>query len=63
MTPATDLVQCANCDGLFTSASSDDVFYHATCRCRTVPGPALMPVRVRAALTTDNRQLTASPDN
>jgi uncharacterized paraquat-inducible protein A len=34
MTPAPELVECANCDCLFTAASLDDVFYHATARCR-----------------------------
>lgn len=34
MTPAPELVECTNCDCLFTAASLDDVFYHATARCR-----------------------------
>ncbi len=34
MTPAPELVECANCDCLFAAASLDDVFYHATARCR-----------------------------
>jgi hypothetical protein len=61
MTPATDLVQCANCDGLFTSASSDDVFYHATCRCRRDAPPASPRARVTRAEIQNGLQL--SPDN
>ena len=34
MTPPTELGRCANCDGLFTEASLDDIFYHATACCR-----------------------------
>ena len=34
MTPAPELVECTNCDCLFAAASLDDVFYHATARCR-----------------------------
>ena len=61
MTPATDLVQCANCDGLFTSASSDDVFYHATCGCRR-DAPAVSP---RARVTPPEVQsgLRLNTDN
>jgi hypothetical protein len=38
MTPATDLVECDNCDCLFAGASVDDIFYHATGRCRRDSG-------------------------
>ena len=34
MTPATELVECDNCDCLFAAASVDEIFYHATARCR-----------------------------
>ncbi|MEO8378996.1 MAG: hypothetical protein ABI779_04955 [Acidobacteriota bacterium] len=34
MTPPLDLVECANCDAWFTPAASDEVFHHATGRCR-----------------------------
>lgn len=33
-TPPPDLVECTNCDCLFAAASPDEVFYHATARCR-----------------------------
>jgi hypothetical protein len=33
MAPASDLVECVNCDCWFTAASLDDVFYHATSGC------------------------------
>ena len=33
-TPALELVECTNCDCLFAAASPDEVFYHATARCR-----------------------------
>ena len=34
MTPPTELVECANCDCLFAAAAPDEVFHHATARCR-----------------------------
>jgi hypothetical protein len=34
MTPPADLIECANCEGWFTGASLDEVFYHATCACQ-----------------------------
>jgi uncharacterized paraquat-inducible protein A len=34
MTPASELVECDNCDCLFAAASVDEIFYHATARCR-----------------------------
>lgn len=33
MTPAPELVECANCACWFFGASLDDVFYHATAGC------------------------------
>jgi len=39
MTPPPDLVECSNCEGLFAAASTDEVFYHATCRCRREATP------------------------
>ena len=47
MTPATELVECANCACWFSGASVDDVFYHATSGCcrdlAAVPAPASSP--------------------
>ncbi len=34
MTPPADLIKCANCERWFTGASTEEVFYHATCACR-----------------------------
>jgi hypothetical protein len=34
MTPASELIECTNCDCWFMDASLEDVFYHATCACR-----------------------------
>ena len=34
MTPPPDLVECANCDCWFAAAATDEVFHHATQRCR-----------------------------
>ena len=34
MTPPPDLVECANCDCWFAAAAVDEVFHHATARCR-----------------------------
>lgn len=34
MTPPPDLVECANCDCWFAAAATDEVFHHATKRCR-----------------------------
>jgi hypothetical protein len=34
MTPPLDLVECTNCDCLFTAAAPEEVFHHATGRCR-----------------------------
>ena len=42
MTPP-DLIECANCDGWFTGASLDEVFYHATCACRRDLAPPVLP--------------------
>ena len=44
MAPASELVECVNCDCWFASVSLDDVFYHATARCcheRTPAPPAV----------------------
>ncbi len=45
MTPAPELVECANCDCWFAGASLDDVFFHATGRCcrDTVATPVAAP--------------------
>jgi len=34
MTPPPDLVECANCDCWFAAAATDEVFHHASKRCR-----------------------------
>jgi hypothetical protein len=34
MTPPLDLVECVNCKCWFTAAASEEVFHHATGRCR-----------------------------
>lgn len=49
MTPAPELVECANCDCWFAGASLDDVFFHATARCcrEKGPAPAVPPVTER----------------
>lgn len=39
MTPATELVECDNCDCLFAAGSVDEIFYHATARCRVRVSP------------------------
>ena len=35
MTPPPELAKCANCDCWFAAAATDEVFHHATQRCRT----------------------------
>ena len=35
MTPPPDLAKCANCDCWFAVAATDEVFHHATKRCRS----------------------------
>jgi hypothetical protein len=53
MTPPLDLVECANCDCWFTAAAVDEVFHHATGRCRrrdkTEPAPFTDPSPPRNA--------------
>ena len=48
MTPPPELVKCTHCHGWFTAATADEIFQHATGRCRarkaetppfTVPSP------------------------
>lgn len=34
MVPPPDLVECCNCDCWFAAAATDEVFHHATARCR-----------------------------
>ncbi|HEX6086494.1 MAG TPA: hypothetical protein VF266_18340 [Thermoanaerobaculia bacterium] len=34
MTPPADLAKCANCDCWFAAAATEEVFHHATKRCR-----------------------------
>ncbi|HEY0156202.1 MAG TPA: hypothetical protein VGF28_02825 [Thermoanaerobaculia bacterium] len=50
MTPAPDLVECVNCDCLFAAASLDDVFYHATSRCRHDAAAVTPPPAAETAL-------------
>ncbi|MEA2464259.1 MAG: hypothetical protein QOJ98_2006 [Acidobacteriota bacterium] len=52
MTPATELVECDNCDCLFAAGSVDEIFYHATARCRrdaSSKAPVAMNPHPRAA--------------
>ena len=35
MTPPPDLAKCANCDCWFAAAATEEVFHHATKRCRS----------------------------
>ena len=35
MTPPPDLAKCANCDCWYAAAATDEVFHHATKRCRS----------------------------
>lgn len=35
MTPPADLAKCANCDCWFAAAATEEVFHHATKRCRS----------------------------
>jgi hypothetical protein len=34
MTPPSDLAKCAHCNCWFAAAADDEVFHHATQRCR-----------------------------
>lgn len=46
MTPSSDLVECTHCDDWFTDTSVDDLFFHATGRCRRAalsPSPLESP--------------------
>lgn len=43
MTPAPELVECANCACWFAGASLDDVFYHATAGCCREAAAAPVP--------------------
>lgn len=39
MTPPLDLVQCTHCDCWFTAGATDELFHHATGRCRRRESP------------------------
>jgi hypothetical protein len=43
MTPPPDLIECTNCDCWFTGESPDEVFCHATARCRRDKSPVDPP--------------------
>jgi hypothetical protein len=34
MTPPADLAKCSNCDCWFAAAATEEIFHHATKRCR-----------------------------
>lgn len=44
MTPASDLVECAHCDDRFADTSVDDLFFHATGRCRRAAPPSTVEI-------------------
>ena len=43
MTPPPDLAKCANCDCWFAAAATDEVFHHATKRCRAAKQESAAP--------------------
>jgi hypothetical protein len=43
MTPPPELAKCANCDCWFAAAATDEVFLHATQRCRSPKTDAAGP--------------------
>lgn len=43
MTPPSDLAKCANCDCWFAAAATDEVFHHATQRCRVTKNEPATP--------------------
>jgi hypothetical protein len=48
MTPPPDLAKCANCNCWFAVAATDEVFHHATKRCRSEVEPrASAPIEAK----------------